>query len=117
MRAATWWWQARRHNNNSYDFLTIKYSSVGAALWTNRYDGGETNDDNALALAVDATVKYVTVPPLSISLTTTNKAVISWPFPSADFYLEQNPDLKSVTKGEGHRLPGGPLSSRIREGR
>jgi hypothetical protein len=35
------------------DYLTIKYSSTGVPLWTNRYNGAADNDDRARALAVD----------------------------------------------------------------
>ncbi len=37
----------------NYDYLTIKYSSGGLALWTNRYNGPGNGDDAAFALAVD----------------------------------------------------------------
>src|ERR1035437_5523396 len=35
------------------DFATIKYSSVGVPLWTNRYNGPGNGDDKAFAVAVD----------------------------------------------------------------
>jgi uncharacterized delta-60 repeat protein len=38
---------------SSDDFATIKYSSAGVAIWTNRYDR-DGSDDEPLALAVDA---------------------------------------------------------------
>jgi hypothetical protein len=64
------------------DYATIKYSSAGVPLWTNRYDGPGNSHDYAQATAVDhsgsvivagwsngndgntdfATVKYVCVP-------------------------------------------------------
>ena len=64
------------------DYATIKYSSAGVPLWTNRYNGPANADDLAKALAVDhsgnvivaghsmgsgsdydfATVKYIPVP-------------------------------------------------------
>ncbi len=35
------------------DYLTIKYSAAGVALWTNRYDGTDHFYDMAMAVAVD----------------------------------------------------------------
>jgi hypothetical protein len=35
------------------DYLTIKYSSAGVPLWTNRYNGPGNSYDRALAVAVD----------------------------------------------------------------
>src|SRR5262249_3237346 len=37
----------------SYDYATIKYSSVGVALWTNYYNGAGNSEDFATSLAVD----------------------------------------------------------------
>ena len=36
------------------DYATIKYTSGGAPLWTNRYNGVGTGNDGAVALAVDS---------------------------------------------------------------
>src|ERR1043165_4765868 len=36
------------------DYATIKYSSAGVALWTNRYSGPGSDDDRANALALDS---------------------------------------------------------------
>jgi hypothetical protein len=36
-----------------YDYATIKYSSAGIPLWTNRYNGPASNDDQPTAVAVD----------------------------------------------------------------
>ncbi|HXJ57071.1 MAG TPA: SBBP repeat-containing protein, partial [Verrucomicrobiae bacterium] len=40
--------------NGDYDYVTIKYSSAGARLWTNRYDGPGHSSDSASAVAADA---------------------------------------------------------------
>lgn len=36
------------------DWVTIKYSSAGSALWTNYYNGPENSDDAARAIALDS---------------------------------------------------------------
>jgi len=42
-------------DTNTYeDYVTIKYSSAGVALWTNRYDGGANGSDSGNATAVDS---------------------------------------------------------------
>jgi hypothetical protein len=44
-----------------YDFVTLKYSSSGAPLWTNYYDGPAHGFDHAVSLALDRTGNaYVT---------------------------------------------------------
>lgn len=40
-------------SGSSYDYATIKYSSAGGALWTNRFNGAGNSDEYATALAVD----------------------------------------------------------------
>jgi uncharacterized delta-60 repeat protein len=50
-----------RGHDSDYDYVTIKYSGDGVALWTNRYDGPGNNEDRALAVVVDASGRvYVT---------------------------------------------------------
>jgi len=41
-------------NGANYDYATIKYSSAGVPLWTNRYNGPANNDDSVAATAVDS---------------------------------------------------------------
>jgi hypothetical protein len=36
-----------------FDYVTLKYSSAGVPLWTNRYNGPENGNDYATAIAVD----------------------------------------------------------------
>jgi hypothetical protein len=74
------------------DFATIKYSSAGVPLWTNRYNGPGNTDDYAMTMALDhsgniiltgnssdsggtsfLTVKYICVPsPVTTGLKLTN---------------------------------------------
>ena len=39
---------------SGYDYATIKYSSAGVPLWTNRYNGPGNGDDEATAVALDS---------------------------------------------------------------
>jgi len=42
-------------SGTSYDFATLKYSSAGVPLWTNRYNGpGDFYDDGVAGIAVDS---------------------------------------------------------------
>ena len=40
--------------SGNYDYTTLLYSSAGAGLWTNRYNGPANGEDAARALAVDS---------------------------------------------------------------
>ena len=37
----------------NYDFVTLKYSSAGIPLWTNRYNGTGNGEDSAKAITID----------------------------------------------------------------
>ncbi len=41
-------------NDGNEDFLVVKYSSTGDSLWTARFDGPDSNRDEATCMAVDA---------------------------------------------------------------
>jgi hypothetical protein len=41
----------------SHDYVTVKYSALGVALWTNRYDGPGQGDDFVSAVVVDGSGK------------------------------------------------------------
>ncbi|HVP35770.1 MAG TPA: SBBP repeat-containing protein [Terriglobales bacterium] len=51
-------------SSNGYDFVTIKYKPDGDTAWVRRYNGPGNNEDNARAIAVDAS-GYVYVTGLS----------------------------------------------------
>ena len=95
--------------DGTYDYATIAYSTAGAPLWTNRYNGPTNGDDSAYALAVDgngniyvtgtsregtagwsfATVKYAPASPrLTISLVG-NQVRIAWPAYFPDWALRR----------------------------
>lgn len=94
-----------------YDYATIKYSSAGVPLWTNRYSGSGNLADYAWAVAVDgngdafvtgeswngSTYDYVTIkyssagmPLLTITRTAKDTVAVSWPSASLGFTLQQN---------------------------
>ncbi len=44
---------------STYDYVTVKYSSSGLPLWTNRYDGPGQQDDTPHALSIDSSNNVV----------------------------------------------------------
>jgi len=59
------------------DYLTLAYSSDGAPLWMNRYNGTGNNRDSARAVAVDSSGKVV-VTGSSVSVASTDYATIAY---------------------------------------
>jgi hypothetical protein len=66
-----------------------------AAVGSDRVLIGAFLDDTS---ASDAGAAYLfsTTPTLAVTLTTTNTAVVSWPYPSRDFALEENSTLDTA---------------------
>jgi len=48
-------------SGSDWDYATIKYSSAGVPLWTNRYNGPGGGDDQANAVAVDRSGNVVVI--------------------------------------------------------
>ena len=46
-------------SGGNYDYATIKYSSAGVPLWTNRYNGPGNDCDQATAVAVDGSSNVI----------------------------------------------------------
>jgi hypothetical protein len=47
------------YNGANYDFLTIKYSSAGMPMWTNRYNDSPAKTGSAISVATDASGNVV----------------------------------------------------------
>lgn len=96
-----------------FDITTLKYSSAGVPLWTNRYDGPAHGVDLAVAVAIDPsgdvvvagkswngtsydylTLKYTStgVPLLTITRTAANTIAVSWPSSASTVTLQDNTD-------------------------
>ena len=60
------------------DYATIKYSSAGVPLWTNRYNGPGNGDDCAYAVAVDGSNNVIVtgIHPAAEAITITRRSSI-----------------------------------------
>lgn len=96
----------RSGTNGAYDYATVKYSSTGAPLWTNRYTGPGNGDNNSVAVVVDtngsayvtgyswngsnydyATIKYSVPTPIRLNLERAgNTLALIWT--NAAFHLQ-----------------------------
>ncbi len=109
-----WWWTAPNNVivtgsssggfESGFDYATIKYSSAGEALWTNRYTGVGNYSDDAVTVTVDrnndvivtgssfssqvmmssdfATIRYSSAGvPLSTAFTTGRRTALTCPPP------------------------------------
>jgi uncharacterized delta-60 repeat protein len=65
--------------SNTYDFITIKYNSLGTKVWEARYNGPENECDDISAMAIDAAGNvYVTGGADGTSTTSYNFATIKY---------------------------------------
>ncbi|KAF0176670.1 MAG: repeat-containing protein [Limisphaerales bacterium] len=69
---------------NGKDFLTVKYSAAGAGVWTNRYDSASHGDDQANALAVDASGNVFVTGTVGDPVATSVLRTIKYAFTPAD---------------------------------
>jgi hypothetical protein len=51
----------------NYDYATIKYSSDGVPLWTNRYNGPGNGEDDGYAVAVDGRNNVIVTGPSDVN--------------------------------------------------
>ena len=91
----------------SSDYATICYSTTGLPLWTNRYNGLQSNPDEAKAIAADAagnifvaglsdsgfaTVKYSLLQPTFLNMAKQNQQVVlTWT--NTAFLLQSSPTV------------------------
>ncbi len=65
-------------SGSSFDYATIKYSSPGVPLWTNRYNGPGNGDDRAWGLVVDGSNNVIVTGPSTGSPATYDYATIKY---------------------------------------
>ncbi len=76
-------------SGSSWDYTTIKYSSTGVPLWTNRFNGPANHADYPYALAVDPS-NNVVVTGYSITASLTNQDYATIKYSSAGVPLWTN---------------------------
>jgi uncharacterized delta-60 repeat protein len=65
-------------NASSNDYATVKYSSVGVPLWTNRYNGPGNSLDRARAVALDGSNNVIVTGDSTGSAGTTDYATVKY---------------------------------------
>jgi len=92
-------------SNSDFDYATIKYSSAGKQRWVQRYDGPGNADDEAAAIAVDASGNIYVTGASEVSFTDNNPG-------AANYYCQYLTTIKYGSNGKQvwakkYKWPGG----------
>ena len=94
-----------KNSGTDYDMATIKYASSGEQLWVQRYDGPGNADDEAAAIAVDASGNIYVTGASEVSFTDNNPG-------AANYYCQYLTTIKYGSNGKQvwakkYKWPGG----------